>query len=256
MGFLSSLFKNASHKNDDEDEYEDEEYDDEDEVEPEPEHAASGLPALNEGMVLNVSLQNGQPLLSGQLTSFTQSSMTLERTPGQFSFATCSIGTTVYIKGINHDSVTIDLKGTVEESNRIVLRLKHLRVVPRDEQRSNFRLPLDTEVSLYYEEDEHMQNPEKCKLVNLSTGGACIQSEYIHGEGEVLRLRMQIEDYAPMTFLGEIIRVEEPSHGVFRYGFLFAKLDDNENMALTRMLFNIQVGNRQTHRRDEVRGHW
>lgn len=253
MGFLSSLFKNSGRSNEDDDEEEEEEIEEES---TEDNHAASGFPTLNEGMSLNVTLQNGQPLLSGQLASFTQSTMTLERTPGQFSFATCNIGSTVYIKGINQDSVPVDLKGIVEDSSRIQLRLKNVKVVPRDEQRSNFRLPLDTAVTLYYQEDERMQNPEQCKLVNLSTGGACIQSEYIHCEGEVLRLKFQIEDYAPMTFLGEIIRVEEPSHGVFRYGFLFAKLNDNENMALTRMLFNIQVGNKHTHRRDDVIGHW
>jgi len=251
MGFLSSLFKKSGR--DDEEEEEEEEAE---EVDSEQEKGPPGFPTLTEGMTLSVTLQNGQPLLSGQLASFTNTSMSLERSPGQFSFATCGIGTTVYIKGYNQESVPIDLKGTVEESSRILLRINHVKVVPRDEQRANFRLPIDAAVTLYYEEDEHMQNPEQCKLVNLSTGGACIQSEYIHGEGEVLRLKIQLEDYAPMTFLGEIIRVEEPSHGVFRYGFLFAKLNQNENTALTRMLFNIQVGNKKEHKRTEIHGHW
>lgn len=252
MGFLSSLFRNSGRDEEEEDEEEEEE----EEIEFEQEKGPSGFPALTEGMTLSVTLQNGQPLLSGQLASFTDSSMSLERSPGQFSFATCSIGTAVYIKGYSHDADPVDLKGIVEESSRILLRINHVKVVPRDEQRANFRLPINSDVTLYYEEDEYLQNPEKCKLVNLSTGGACIQSEYIHGEGEVLRLKIQLEDYAPMTLLGEIIRVEEPSHGVFRYGFLFAKLDQNENTALTRMLFNIQVGNKKEHKRNGGRGNW
>jgi len=248
MGFLSSLFKHSDRsKDDDEEEYD--EYEDEEEAEPEEEGDPSDLPELTAGLTLTVSLQTGQPLLVGQLTAFAGTAISIERSPGQFSFPICPAGETVYVKGTAHDSVPFELKGIVEESNRILLRLKNVRVAPRDEQksnvRSNFRLPLDTAVTLYYQEDERLQNPEQCKLVNISAGGACIQSEYIHCEGEVLRLKVQIEDYAPMTFLGEIIRVEEPSHGVFRYGFLFAKLDENQSTALTRMLFNIQVGNKK-----------
>lgn len=247
MGFLSYLF--GRNKEDEDDEEEDEEYEEEEEDESEAGSNPSGIPTLTKGLLLSVMLQNNQPLLSGQLADFAQTSMILERAPGQFSFATCSIGTTVYIRGYTQDSEPVDLKGTVEESSRTLLRISHLQAVPRDEQRANFRLPIDSDATLYYQEDERMQNPEQCKLVNLSTGGACIQSEYIHGEGEVLRLKIQLEGYAPMTLLGEIIRVEEPSHGIFRYGFLFAKLSQNENTSLTRMLFNIQVGNRKGYSR-------
>jgi len=243
MSFLSSLFRNSGN----EDEEEEEEF--------EPEMAPTQQPHLTKGMLLNVSLQSG-PLLSGRLSDFDGSTLTIERAPGQFSFNTCALGATAYIKGYNNDSTCVDLKGMVDESTRVLFRVKDVQTIPHSEHRSEFRLPVSSDVTLYYQEDEHLQNPEACKLINISTGGACVQSEFIHGEGEVLRLKVQLQDYAPMVFLGEIIRVEEPQEGVFRYGFLFAKLDDKENASLTRMLFNLQVGNRKAWRRDKGSGQW
>ena len=51
--------------------------------------------------------------------------------------------------------------------------------------------------------------------------------------------------YAPMVFLGQVIRANEFTSGIFRYGFLFAQLGDQETDALNKILFNIQVGNRR-----------
>ena len=77
----------------------------------------------------------------------------------------------------------------------------------------------------------------------------------LHAEDEVLRLRVKLLDYAPMEFLGEVIRVNEYQPGKFRYGFLFAQLKESELTELTRTLYNLQVGNRQTWVRSEE-GHW
>lgn len=217
----------------------------------------ANFPELFTGILLTVSIQEGKPLLAGRLTAFTHEDLTIERTPGQLSFDTCSLGTTAYVRGTASGSnVPFDLKGNVAESTRVVCRIKNLKVVPHDEQRANFRLPIGTDVSLYYQDDERFQNPEKCKLVNISIGGACIESEYIHTEGEVLRLRVQIEEYTPMVFLGQVIRVEENPPGKFRYGFLFAQLDDQEATALTRVLFNVQVGNKKSWSRSSNPGYW
>lgn len=242
MSFLSSLFRNSGDE-------------DEEEEKLESEMAPTQSPQLTRGMLLNVSLQSG-PLLSGRLSAVNGSTLTIERTPGQFSFNTCALGATAYIKGYGNDSTCVDLKGTVDESNRVLFRVKDVRVIPHSEHRNEFRLPVISNVTLYYQEDERLQNPETCKLINISTGGACVQSEFIHGEGEVLRLKVQLQDYAPVVFLGEIIRVDELRSGVFRYGFLFAKLDDKENAALTRMLFNLQVGNKKMWKRDLETGEW
>ncbi len=217
--------------------------------------ADPAFPPLTAKMVLNVFLADGTPLLSGMVQDFSATELRLERSPGQLSFHTCEEGRDVFIRCLISNT-PYEIKGTVEESSRILLHLSHLKVTNLVEQRSTFRLPISTPVALYYEDDERMANPEACKLVNISVGGACIETEYAHCTGEVLRLKVKLEEYSPMTFLGEITRVEEPSPGVFRCGFLFAQLTNREAEALTRELFNIQIGNKREHKRTTNPGHW
>ncbi len=253
MGFLSSLFSGRS-----KDEEEDEELELEEEVEEETEKPSVPPPKLAKGMTVNVTLSDGKPLLSGRIESFTGTAMSIERNTGQFAFNTCEVGSLVYLRGYGAEgTVPIDLKGKVETSQSIILKVKDIEVIPYDEHRSNFRLTIEAPVNLYYEEDTKLQNPEKCKLVNISTGGALIESEYIHTEGEILQMRVQLEDYVPMSFMCQILRVDEPQPGVFRYGVLFAKLEEREVTNLTRVLFNIQVGNRKMNARNRNGpGHW
>jgi len=222
----------------------------------------SSLPKLTNGMLLDVSLEeNGKPLLAGKIVTVTARDVTLERRPGQLAFAMCEPGTAVTIRGYSTSTngkafdKTFDLSGVVEESTRVKCKIKDLRAIEHNEGRSNFRVYLNVPMTMYYEEDTEQQNPEMCTLVNISTGGACVESEFIHGEGEVLQLNIHIEPYAPLQFRSEVIRVDEPKPGIFRYGMLFAQLEEQEISNLTRMLFNIQVGDTGTKRRVSY-GHW
>ncbi len=253
MGFLSSLFSGRSRDEDEDDELEVEE----EEVKEEKKKPAVPL-KITKGMTVNVTLSDGKPLLSGKIEECKGTSLSIERDTGQFAFNTCDIGSLVYIRGYGAEgTMPIDVKGTVELSQSIALKVKDVEVIPYDEHRSNFRLTISAPVSLYYEEDKKMQNPEKCKLVNISTGGALVESEYIHTQGEILQMKVQLEDYIPMNFMCQILRVDEPQPGVFRYGVLFAKLDERELTNLTRVLFNIQVGNRkQKSRNRNGPGNW
>lgn len=246
MGFLSSIFGHSDDREDDENE----------EFEQESEELPPNFPALNKGLLLNITTGKNRPLLSGRLAEYSRNGLMLERSPGQLSFATCDVGAPVYVRGYDRFSKPIDLSGTVTTSTRVLFEVTNLKVITHNEHRDNFRLPLDVPASLYFQEDEHLQTPEICQLVNISSGGACFDSEYIHGEGEVLRLKVQLEEYAPMTFLGEVVRVEEPYKGKFRYGFLFAKLDEKELTGFNRMLFNIQAGNKKVWKRDSEDGSW
>ena len=114
---------------------------------------------------------------------------------------------------------------------------------------------MNAPISIFYMNDERFERPEACTLVDISTGGCCLQSEYLHGEGEVLRLKVKLEDYVAMDFVGEVIRVIECGPKEFRYGILFAQLKKEEINALTKILFNMQLGNRREHSRSEE-GHW
>ncbi len=247
MGFLSSLFG----RRDDEEEEELEEIEEEQAEEEEETKPADDLSSkIHTGTVLQVTIHKGEPLLSGRVTAFTGTELTLERTPGQLSFETCAIGTDAHLRGYEkNNSTPFDLKGVIAESTRMKCQIKNLELIPYSEQRVNFRLTLHTPVKLFEQDDTRMENPEDAELVDVSVTGACFQSEYIHGEGEILRMKFQINDYVPRTLLGQIVRVQDCGDGKFRYGFLFAQLDDQQTNALTRELFNAQVGHKRVHSR-------
>lgn len=231
-------------------------YEDDDEAAPASE-GLGALPELHNGMTLSVETPEGVELLKGRLTGYApeDTALTLERLPGGLSFKIQDVGASVLVRGFDEKMVQFILKGTVQESSRLVCRLKDVKMRPIPEQRHDFRLMMGTPAALFYPSDAARSNPEECTLVDISAGGARIESEYLHAEDEVLRLRVKLADYAPMEFMGEIIRVVECGPGRFRYGFLFAQLKEDELTELTRTLYNIQVGNRQTWMRSED-GHW
>ncbi len=215
-----------------------------------------GLPELYTGMNLDVFTKNGQPFLTGKLAAFTANSLSIERLPGWLSFELAERGKSMMVHGYTKKMIPFTISASIEESTRILCKLNDLKVEEYEEHRETFRLPVNIAASLFYQQDARCENPEECVLIDISTGGACVQSEFLHAEGEVLRLKCQIEDYVPMNFLGQVIRVMEHSPGKFRYGILFAQLNEDELTSLTRTLYNIQVGNRSEWRRSEEGGHW
>lgn len=213
------------------------------------------LPNLTKGMSLDIVNEDGKFLNSGLISQRKDREVTLERHPGSLSFKLCEPGSTVFVRGCDSNLVQFYLRATVEESTRILMRVKDLEPAVQNSQRESFRLEINAPISICYLNDERFEHPETCTLADISTGGCCFASEYLHGEGEVLRLRIKLGDYAAMDFVGEVIRVQDCGKDGFRCGVLFAQLKPEETEALTKMLYNIQTGNRREHSRSEA-GHW
>lgn len=203
------------------------------------------LPELTEGMSLDVVTEDGKLMLTGRVSAASGTSLTLERLPGWLSFETCDVGEKVSVRGFTRQMMAFNLTGTVQESTRMVFRLRDLKEQHVVNQRMSFRLPVNTEAAMFREDDEHLSRPEECILVDISTGGACVETDYIHSEEEVIQLRFKLEDYPVMVFLGQIVRGAEYSAGRYRYGVLFAQPKPEELTTLTRTLYNIQTGNRK-----------
>lgn len=209
-----------------------------------PESAPTG--ELFDGMRIDVMTKEGDPLLSARITQRTEDTLTLSRLPGELSFKIAPLNSMVSLSGYDKKLIPISLSAVVEESTRTALKLKDLKVESHAENRETFRLPFSAPVSLYRKDDERFKNPEDCQLVNISTGGCCVQSEYIHMEDEVLRVRVKLEEYAPLNFIGQIVRCVEHAPGQFRYGILFAQLTEQEITSLNKTLYNLQMGIKET----------
>lgn len=213
------------------------------------------LPDFFEGMSLDVFTDDGVELLTGQVSEYSETGLTLERLPGWLSFETCPAGSTVFVRGYNRRMQSFNLRATVTESSRILIKVAGMVVEHTPNMRKSFRLPINGTASIFREDDERFARPEQCVLIDISTGGACIESEYVHAEEEVVFLRFKLEDYPTMTFKGQIIRGAEHKNERYRYGILFAQLTRDELTNLTRTLYNIQTGNRQIWDRNKI-GTW
>lgn len=213
------------------------------------------LPDIYREMSIEVVDQSGQVLNTGLVTAHAGTELSMGRHPGGLSFKLCEPGSTVYVRGCDSKMTQFYLRATVAESSRVLMRLTELAPEVHENHRDAFRLTVSAPISIYYLSDERFERPERCTLVDISTGGCCFMSEYLHGEGEVLRLKIKLEDYVPMDFVGEVIRVVECGPNEFRCGVLFAQLKKEEIDTLTKTLFNIQLGNRREHSRAET-GHW
>ncbi len=225
-------------------------------VTPALEETGPGLPEMCREMPIEVVEKSGRVLNTGLITEYGGAELTMGRHPGGLSFKVCEPGSTVYVRGCDNKMNQFYLRATVEESSRILMRLKELEPEVHENHRDTFRLAVNNvPISIYYLNDERFERPEECKLVDISTGGCCFTSEYLHGEGEVLRIKVKLEDYVAMDFIGEVIRVVECGPNEFRCGVLFAQLKKEEINSLTKVLFNMQLGNRREHSRTED-GHW
>lgn len=203
------------------------------------------LPSLPVGTSLDAIFpQDNKLLLTGRVAELSDGVLTLDRLPGWLSFETCDIGEPLVIRGYDRRMASFNLTCTVMESTRTLLRVTNLKVVHIPNQRQAFRLPVNTPATLYRQDDERFSKPEQCLLVDISTGGACVESEYVHAEEEVLRVRFKLDEYPTMTFLGQIVRGSEYRDSRYRYGILFAQLKEDELTNLTRTLYNIQTGSR------------
>ncbi len=224
-------------------------------VQPVIEDRPSDFPEICNEMPIEVVEKTGRVLNTGLITSHQGMEISVGRLPGGLSFKICPPDSTVYVRGCDNKMTQFYLRATVEESSRTQMKLRDLEPEVHDNHRDTFRLSVNAPISIYYMSDERQERPEACTLVDISTGGCCLQSEYLHGEGEVLRLKVKLEDYVAMDFVGEVIRVVECGPKEFRYGILFAQLKKEEINALTKILFNMQLGNRREHSRTEE-GHW
>lgn len=205
------------------------------------------LSGLHKETPVEILGENGRVVIRGIITKRDGREITIGRRPGGLSFKRYELGSSVVIQSHDSNMAQLYFRAIVAESSRILIRLKDLVQEILDDQRDAFRLTVDAPITIFCYEDEHMQLPEECTLVDISTGGCCISSEHPYVEGDVLRLRIKLDRYAPINLVGEIIRVTKHGYRDYSYGILFAKLKKNEQDTLTRTLFNLQAGIRAEH---------
>ncbi len=205
-----------------------------------PEHTVKG-PKV--GTVLKVYV-GGMPLLIGRIVSISKDSLVIGRQYGQLGLDLCNIGEQAHARSVD-DITAYIIQGVVTSSTVDELKIEELQILAFEERRECFRLDIEAPVTIYRGTDEGLLSPlEHTHTVNLSADGVCIQAVSAFQMGDVLRLNLEFPNQAPINIPGRIVRVREPSPGVYQYGIFFHHAGRNDSEALTRVLFSIQRAQR------------
>ena len=199
------------------------------------------VPAFNAGVPIEIMSDYDTVLIRGKLDRINAAEMVVERIPGAMSFAILEVGSTVLVRGYNNAMSPIILEAKVVKSSVIECVLSDWLVNFYDNQRRSIRYPVDLPAEIYLPEDTRLNAPQKCRLVNISTGGASISSEYVYEMGQALRLRVElVENSGHSSYQCQVVRVISRKDDQFEYGLLFAQLDRKKMNELTRDIESIQ----------------
>lgn len=210
----------------------------EDDIEEEEEESGNSL-ALHVGMSVDVFTQDSTLALSGDIITITDNDIVLERTPGCLSFVVLELNEKVSIRGYDSDMRPFCYVGAVRNSSRTRCEIRDLDGHYVKERRQSFRIKVDHPSALSLSDKN--EDAEQCMLLNISTGGACVRSEFLHREDDVIYLQSSFGDTEVYT-RAQIIRVMETPDmpGVYDYGILFPSLDDNGLSEFTGILYKVQ----------------
>lgn len=187
------------------------------------------FPRLRTGTILRVSTADG-PLLSGPVTHFSRTGLTLSSPPGSLPFPSCDAGTAVDLEPEGNDGILFYLRGKVEQIDGENCRLAAVELLPR----AGLALtPLFTDIpaALYEEDDTGFAHPEHCKLVQADNNGFTFQSEFPRCVEERVRVVLSIEDCFPLTMHGQIVRMEMSTTGVFRFELRSDRMEEPDSDA-------------------------
>lgn len=174
---------------------------------------------------LDVIDENNKKLCSCRLKSYTQYSVILERLPGELSLPILEERKNVCVRGYTNNLKSLDLQGIVGKSTRTELQVNRIKHRDYDDLRTSFRQPVYAPAEIYKSKDINRNQPEPGQLLNISTGGACVQADKKYNIEDDIVLRVELYPGAgPISFKGRIIRVQKKPDESFEYGIIFAQL--------------------------------
>lgn len=151
----------------------------------------------------------------------------------------------VRIRGYSdHDRKAVYMEGRISPMPHHIWQVEELTVARIDNDRAFFRL--DTNLDATVTTFSGLNIGEKpCKLLNISVGGACIGSEYVHHKGDKFLLKVKLlEDRPASAMFCQVLRVIERGESNYEYGCQFLELTEEDEGKITQNIFAAQRKNR------------
>ena len=147
----------------------------------------------------------------------------------------------VRIRGYSdRDRKAVYMEGTISPQPHHTWQVEELTVARLGNDRAFFRL--DTNLDATVTTFSGLNIGEKpCKLLNISVGGACIGSEYVHHHGDKFLLKVKLlEDRPASAMYCQVLRVIDRGDSKYEYGCRFLELTEEDEGKITQNIFAAQ----------------
>jgi hypothetical protein len=157
----------------------------------------------------------------------------------------------VKIRGYNdHERKAVHMEGVISPLPKHIWQVEELTVIKTGNDRAFFRLStdLDATVTMF----SGLEIGEKpCRLLNISVGGARIESEYRYHENDKFLLKVQLlEDRPESAIFCQVLRIIEGNGYKYQYGCQFIELTEEDQEKITQNIFAAQLAERRKKRGD------
>ena len=187
------------------------------------------IPTLNPDMPITVFHPDNlfDAMMSGRLGETSPGKLCIECTLRGRSFQVLDEGMAVVVHGYDKDTSPMVIDATVVHSNSVELVVGDCSVKSLKDNRRVPRLPIDMPGSVYLPNDKNRSKPIDCRVVDISTSGACIISEFAFCVGDMVRLHAElIKGSGAVTYPCEVMRITPLPDGIHSaVGLLFHKFD-------------------------------
>lgn len=193
------------------------------------------------GMRVEVTSQDGRMFLTAKLLTLRGDRIQLQ------PYTDCGL----LLRG--EDPIPVTIRGYSSKEGRAVqmeasIRMganklwqaEHLTLVKTGNDRAAFRLNTDvtayiTPLIRFYAEEE------RCRLLNISVGGACIGSQKRHNVGDKFLLQVSLlPEQEPLQANLQILRIIERLHDYFEYGCRFLDVDPAKEERIQQTIYELQ----------------
>lgn len=153
----------------------------------------------------------------------------------------------VKIRGYSdHERKAIYMEGTITPKDHHICHVEDLTFVGINNDRAFFRLSTNIEANITVF-GGIAPGEKKCKLLNISVGGACISTEYQFHEADRFLLKVNLLEDRPLSVMYcQVLRIIEKNENIFEYGCKFLELTEEDQETITQNIFEAQRKQRST----------
>lgn len=203
---------------------------------------------IYQGMRVEVHSKDGRMFLAGRLTALRGDRAQLEPFADGSLMTEGDAPVPVTIRGFSSlENKAVLMEGTIRMGPNKIRYLEHISLVKMGNDRAFFRLDADVEGTIMPLKQITGTEQERCRVINVSVGGACIGSQVRRNVGNKFLLWVRLLPRQPVFEMRcQIVRIIERRHNYYEYGCKFLDLSEAEENRILQAVFELQRQKRQS----------